>query len=121
MSGGALAYCYANGSTHIRWLRQRQYQYQCLVALRHELSCWLWRQCDRWRQTERGHRDNPGSTQGKVHVVNCLYDGVDYHYCIGYGVYSNIYVEKCAATTAAARENFLKIFTANRGVPANTL
>lgn len=45
---------------------------------------------------------------GKVHVVNCLYDGEDYHYCIGYGVYSNIYVEKCAATTAAARENFLK-------------
>lgn len=42
---------------------------------------------------------------GKVHVVNCLYDGNDYTYCIGYGVYSNIYVEKCAFTTESARQN----------------
>ena len=45
---------------------------------------------------------------GKVHVVNSLYDGNDYNYCIGYGVYSNIYVENCAFTTQAARENALK-------------
>ena len=42
---------------------------------------------------------------GKVHVVNCLYDGNDYTYCIGYGVYSNIYVEKCAFTTESAQKN----------------
>ena len=45
---------------------------------------------------------------GKVHIVNSLYDGDDYNYCIGYGVYSNIYVENCAFTTNAARENALK-------------
>lgn len=45
---------------------------------------------------------------GKVHVVNCLYDGEDFTYCIGYGVYSNIYVEKCAVVTDAAREHFLQ-------------
>ena len=44
---------------------------------------------------------------GKVHVVNCLYDGTDYNYCIGYGVYSNIYVEKCAFTTEEAQKNAL--------------
>jgi pectate lyase len=45
---------------------------------------------------------------GKVHVVNCLYDGNDYNYCIGYGVYSNIYVEKCAFTSEKAKQNALK-------------
>ena len=35
-------------------------------ALRHELSSWLWRQCDRWRRTERGHRNDPGSTHGSA-------------------------------------------------------
>lgn len=43
-----------------------------------------------------------------MHVVNCLYDGEDFTYCIGYGVYSNIYVEKCSVVTDVARENFLK-------------
>ena len=45
---------------------------------------------------------------GKVHVVNCLYDGNDYNYCIGYGVYSNINVEKCAFTSEKAKQNALK-------------
>ena len=45
---------------------------------------------------------------GKVHVVNCLYDGDDYNYCIGHGVFSNIYVENCAFITDAARDNALK-------------
>ena len=45
---------------------------------------------------------------GRVHVVNSLYDGNDYTYCIGYGVYCNIYVEKCAFTTASAREHALQ-------------
>ncbi len=44
---------------------------------------------------------------GKVHLVNCLYNGNDYTYCIGYGVYSNIYVEKCAFITDSAIENAL--------------
>ena len=44
---------------------------------------------------------------GNVHVVNCLYDGNDYKYCVGYGVYSNIYVENCAFTSNTARENAL--------------
>ena len=45
---------------------------------------------------------------GKVHVANCLYDGNDYNYCIGYGVYSNIYVEKCAFVSEAAKEKAIK-------------
>ena len=45
---------------------------------------------------------------GKVHVVNCLYDGNNYNYCIGYGVYSNIFVEKCAFVTDQAKENAIK-------------
>lgn len=45
---------------------------------------------------------------GKVHVVNSLYNGEDFTYCIGYGVYSNIYVEKCAVITDVAREHFLQ-------------
>ena len=44
---------------------------------------------------------------GKVHVVNCLYNGNDFTYCVGYGVYSNIYVEKCAFTTESAQDNYL--------------
>lgn len=44
---------------------------------------------------------------GQVHVVNSLYDGNDFTYCIGYGVYSNIYVEKCAFTTKSAQDNYL--------------
>lgn len=45
---------------------------------------------------------------GKVHVVNCLYDGNDFKYCIGYGVYSNIFVEKCAFISEKAKQNALK-------------
>ena len=30
------------------------------------------------------------------------------NYCIGYGVYSNIYVEKCAFTSEKAKQNALK-------------
>ena len=45
---------------------------------------------------------------GKVHLVNCLYDGNDYNYCIGYGVFSIIYVENCAFTSDAAQTNVLK-------------
>lgn len=45
---------------------------------------------------------------GKVHIVNCLYDGNNYNYCIGYGVYSNIFVEKCAFVTDQAKENAIK-------------
>lgn len=44
---------------------------------------------------------------GKVHVVNSLYNGNDFTYCIGYGVYSNIYAEKCAFTTKNAQDNYL--------------
>lgn len=68
---------------------------------------------------------------GKVHVVNCLYDGNDFTYCIGYGVYSNIYVEKCAFTTASAQQNALQDWhgtadfnitvTACQGVPDTVL
>ena len=45
---------------------------------------------------------------GKVHVVNCLYDGNDFKYCVGYGVYSNIFVEKCAFMSEKAKQNALK-------------
>ena len=45
---------------------------------------------------------------GKVHVVNCLYDGNNLNYCIGYGAYSNIFVEKCAFVSDAAKENAIK-------------
>ena len=45
---------------------------------------------------------------GKVHVTNCLYDGNDFSYCVGYGVYSNIFVEKCAFVSEAAKSNVIK-------------
>jgi len=51
---------------------------------------------------------------GKVHVVNSLYDGNDFRYCVGYGVYSNIYVENCAFTTPVARENALKDYSGDK-------
>ena len=50
---------------------------------------------------------------GKVHVANCLYDGDDYTYCIGYGVYSNIYVEKCAFMSEKAKKEALKDYRGN--------
>lgn len=48
---------------------------------------------------------------GKVHLINCLYDGNDYEYCIGCGVYSNIYVENCAFTSNQAKQNALQDYT----------
>lgn len=51
---------------------------------------------------------------GNVHVANCLYDGEDYTYCIGYGVYSNIYVEKCAFLSEKAKENALKDYRSGK-------
>lgn len=51
---------------------------------------------------------------GNVHVVNCLYDNDDYNYCIGYGVYSNIYVENCAFTSKTARERALKDYRGDK-------
>ena len=45
---------------------------------------------------------------GKVHVVNCLYNSNDFDDCIAYGVYSNIYAEKCAFTTKSAQDNYLR-------------
>jgi len=51
---------------------------------------------------------------GKVHVVNSLYDGNDFRYCVGYGVYANIYVENCAFTTPVARENALKDYSGDK-------
>lgn len=41
---------------------------------------------------------------GKVHVVNSLYSSSNAHYCVGYGYKSNIYVEGCAFTSAAAKK-----------------
>lgn len=41
---------------------------------------------------------------GKVHVVNCLYSSSNAHYCVGYGYKSNVYVEGCAFTSAAAKK-----------------
>lgn len=32
---------------------------------------------------------------GKIHMLNCLFTNEGYHYCIGTGHESNIYVEKC--------------------------
>ncbi len=49
-----------------------------------------------------------------MHVANCLYDGEDYTYCIGYGVYSNIYVEKCAFLSEKAKENALKDYRSGK-------
>ena len=51
---------------------------------------------------------------GNVHVVNCLYNGNDYNYCVGYGVYSNIYVEKCAFISEIARNNALKDYSGDK-------
>lgn len=48
---------------------------------------------------------------GKVHVVNSLYDGNDFSYCVGYGVYSNIYVENCAFVSDKAKKKALKDYS----------
>ena len=53
---------------------------------------------------------------GKVHVVNCLYDGNDFKYCVGYGVYSNIYVEKCAFVSEKAKKKALKDYRGDKDV-----
>lgn len=41
---------------------------------------------------------------GKVHVINCLYSSSNAAYCVGYGYKSNLYVESCAFTSAAAKK-----------------
>jgi len=48
---------------------------------------------------------------GNVHVVNCLYDGNDFKYCVGYGVYANIYVEKSAFLTEKAQKKAMKDYS----------
>ena len=55
---------------------------------------------------DANYADNNISVTGstRIWVDHCdIQDGNDYTYCIGYGVYCNIYVEKCAFTTASAR------------------
>ena len=43
-----------------------------------------------------------------------FYNGNDYNYCVGYGVYSNIYVEKCAFISEIARNNALKDYSGDK-------
>ena len=47
-------------------------------------------------------------------MVNCLYDGNDFKYCVGYGVYSNIYVEKCAFVSEKAKKKALKDYRGDK-------
>lgn len=46
----------------------------------------------------------PRVRYGKVHVMNCLYSSSNANYCVGYGYKSNLYVEACAFTSAAAKK-----------------
>ena len=48
---------------------------------------------------------------GKVHLVNCLYSGNDFKYCVGYGAYCNIFVEKCAFTSEKAQKKAKKDYS----------
>ena len=54
---------------------------------------------------------------GKVHLVNCLYSGTVFNYCIGYGAYANIYAENCAFTSSAAQQHYVKAY--NNGYDYN--
>ena len=45
----------------------------------------------------------PRVRYGKVHILNCLYSSSNANYCVGGGYKSNIYIEKCAFTSAKAK------------------
>lgn len=68
------------------------------------VSCW-------W---DEGCKERcPRVRYGKVHVANSLYTSNDFNYCIGYGAFSNIYVEACNFYSQKAQKNYVKGYNNN--------
>lgn len=74
------------------------------------VSCWWDAGC---------HERNPRVRYGKVHVANCLYGGDDFSYCIGYGVYANIYADHNDFHSSAAQKKYAKGYA--NGKPYNLM
>lgn len=65
------------------------------------VNCWWDEGC---------HERNPRVRYGKVHVADCLYGGNDFSYCIGYGVYANIYADHNDFHSKAAQKTPYKAY-----------
>lgn len=65
------------------------------------VNCWWDEGC---------HERNPRVRYGKVHVANSLYGGDDFSYCIGYGVYANIYADHNDFHSKAAQKTPYKSY-----------
>lgn len=52
---------------------------------------------------------------GKIHFLNCLYSSSIADYCIGAGYLSNIYVEKCAFTSAKTQKTPWRCMATSNG------
>lgn len=52
---------------------------------------------------------------GKVHLLNCLYSSTNASACVAAGHRSNLYVENCAFTSSAAKNNAWKCYATKEG------